>query len=477
MAIRRIEDYSIRQSVSLRNRLRVYNRIVKTWKAWDIILTYHLLSMNELLSKLIQTHFKNNLANKRFIPGVTPVPVSGKVFDSEELINGVEAVLDGWWTEGRFAAEFEKEFAKFLGVRYVSLVNSGSSANLIALSALTSSVFGKRTLQPGDEVITTATGFPTTVNPIIQNRLNPVFIDNDLGTKNATVDGIRRAITKKTRAIMIAHTLGNPLPIDGIIELVKKHDLWFIEDCCDALGSTYNGKLVSTFGHVATFSFYPAHQITMGEGGAVVTQNPLIHRAIRQFRDWGRDCWCDTGKDDTCRRRFGWKLGELPYGYDHKYIYSQIGYNLKLTDMQAAIGLAQLKKLPLFIAKRKENFRRLRQGFKKYDKYFLFTEREKEAKPCWFGFMIVLRGAVPFTKLELVRYLEDKKIATRSLFAGNLLKHPAYLGRKDICVVGKLTNSDKIMNDGFWIGVYPGITTEMLNYVLSVFDDFMKKYT
>lgn len=410
-----------------------------------------------------------------FLGGTTNIPVSGKMFDEEELMNGMEAVLDGWWTEGRFAAEFEKEFAKLLAVRYVSLVNSGSSANLIALSALTSSVFGKRTLKPGDEVITTATGFPTTVNPIIQNRLTPVFIDNDLGTKNATVEGIRQAITNKTRAIMVAHTLGNPLPLEGIMELVKKHDLWFIEDCCDALGSTYQGKSVGGFGHIATYSFYPAHQITMGEGGAVVTQNPLIHKAIRQFRDWGRDCWCDTGMDDTCRRRFGWKLGDLPFGYDHKYIYSQIGYNVKLTDVQAAIGLAQLKKLPRFITQRKENYRRLLTGLGKYGKYFLFTEVEKGADPCWFGFMIVLRDGAPFTRLELVKYLEGKKIATRSLFAGNLLKHPAYLGRTDIRVAGTLTNSDKIMNDGFWIGVYPGITGEMIDYVLQTFDTFMDR--
>lgn len=273
---------------------------------------------------------------------------------------------------------------------------------------------------------------------------------------------------------MIAHTLGNPLPLDRIMELVKKHNLWFVEDCCDALGSTYNGKLVSNFGHVATFSFYPAHQITMGEGGAVVTQNPLIHRAIRQFRDWGRDCWCDTGKDNTCGKRFDWKLGELPFGYDHKYIYSQIGYNVKLTDMQAAIGLAQLKKLPLFIIKRKENYKKLLEGLKKYDQYLLFSDAEEGADPCWFGFMIVVRDGAPFTRLELVKYLEDKKIATRSLFAGNLLKHPAYLGRKDIHVVGSLTNSDKIMNDGFWIGVYPGINSAMMSYVLRTFDAFMK---
>lgn len=432
--------------------------------------------MEKSLKRTLRQYFKNKFAGQKFVPRESPVPVSGKVFDEDELVHGVEAVLDGWWTEGRFAQEFEKDFSAYLGVRYVSLVNSGSSANLLALSALTSRVFGEKRLKPGDEVITAATSFPTTVNPIIQNRMIPVFIDNDLKTKNPTLENIKKALSPKTRAITLAHTLGNPLPIAGIMELVAKYNLWFVEDCCDALGSTYQGKLVGGFGHVATFSFYPAHQITMGEGGAVVTNNPLLHMAIRQFRDWGRDCWCNTGEDNTCRRRFGWKLGELPYGYDHKYIYSQIGYNLKLTDMQAAIGLAQLTKLPLFIRKRKENFHKLLQHLKQYERYLLFTEAENDADPSWFGFMIVVRENAPFTKLELVKYLEEYKIATRSLFAGNLLKHPAYLNRKDIRIVGKLTNSDKVMNDGFWIGVYPGITKEMIAYVASVFDSFLARY-
>ncbi|HLD24859.1 MAG TPA: lipopolysaccharide biosynthesis protein RfbH [Patescibacteria group bacterium] len=433
--------------------------------------------MNTTIASEVRKHYTDSFAKKKFIPGVTPVPVSGKVFDEEELVNGVEAVLDGWWTEGRFVTEFEKAFAKYLGIRYVTLVNSGSSANLVALSALTSSVFKERALKPGDEVITVATGFPTTVNPIIQNRLVPVFIDNDLSTKNATMESIKKAITKKTKVIMIAHTLGNPLPLDGIMQVVRRHNLWFIEDSCDALGSAYDGKLVGTFGDIATYSFYPAHQITMGEGGAVVTNNPWIHMAMRQFRDWGRDCWCGTGEDNVCRRRFGWKLGELPYGYDHKYIYSQIGYNLKLTDMQAAIGLAQLKKLPEFINVRKKNFEKLLSGLEKYSKYLLFTEAEKKSKPCWFGFTIVVRDGAPFTKLELVKFLEERKIATRSLFAGNLLRHPAYVDRKDIRVSGTLIHSDKIMNDGFWIGVYPGITDAMIRYVLSSIDAFFASHT
>ncbi|MBI5619965.1 lipopolysaccharide biosynthesis protein RfbH [Candidatus Gottesmanbacteria bacterium] len=403
------------------------------------------------------------------------VPVSGKVFDHNEIDNAIAAARDCWWTEGRFAKQFEKDFTGFLGVRYATLVNSGSSANLLALTALTSNVFGERRLMQGDEVISVADSFPTTVNPILQNRCTAVLIDSDVGTRNATVDRVKKAITKKTKAIMMAHTLGNPIPLTGIMELVKKHNLWFIEDCCDALGSTYADKFAGTFGHVATFSFYPAHQITMGEGGAVVTNNPLIHRAIRQFRDWGRDCWCDTGCDNTCGKRFGWKLGDLPFGYDHKYIYSQIGYNLKLTDFQAAIGVAQLKKLPGFIKKRKGNFKRLYEFFKDYQKWFILPSWEKEADPCWFGFMIVIRDGAPFTRLALVQYLESKKIATRSLFAGNLLKHPAYIGRKDVRVAGSLRNCDKITNDGFWIGVYPGITAAMLNYVEEQLRNFFRR--
>lgn len=401
------------------------------------------------------------------------IPASGKVFDHREIDNAIKAAKDGWWTEGRFAKRFEKDFSSYLGVRYVSLVNSGSSANLLALTALTSPVFGKKALRPGDEVITAACAFPTTVNPIVQNRCTPVFIDVDLGTRNPTVKSIEQAITTKTKVIMLAHTLGNPLPLEGIMRLVAKYGVWFIEDCCDALGSTYKGKKVSTSGHIGTFSFYPAHQITMGEGGAVVTNNPLIHKAVRQFRDWGRDCWCDTGKDNTCKRRFDWQLGELPKGYDHKYIYSQIGYNLKLTDFQAAIGVAQLQKLPGFIKKRKENFQRLYTFFKTYKKYFILPEWEKEADPCWFGFMVIVKKDAPFSRLELVQYLENHNIGTRNLFAGNLLKHPAYQKRKDIRVRGDMKNSDTIMNDGFWIGVYPGITGSMVKYIESTIRDFL----
>jgi len=427
-------------------------------------------------SQSVDNLIKNALQQKEFIPGETYIPVSGKVFDEQELLFGIESVLNGWWTEGTFAQEFEKEFSVVSGCRYVSLVNSGSSANLLALSALTSSVFGSLALKPGDEVITLAAGFPTTVNPIIQNGMTPVFIDTDLRTKNATIEAISQALTGKTRAIFLAHTLGNPMPAGEIQSFAKKHDLWFIEDCCDALGATIAGKPVGTFGDVATYSFYPAHQITMGEGGAVVTNRPLIHKSIRQFRDWGRDCWCDTGKDDTCRRRFDWKLGDLPYGYDHKYIYSQIGYNLKLTDMQAAIGLAQLRKLPEFVKIRQKNFQYLQKRLKKFDELFLFTEPLKTAQPSWFGFTIVINTQASFTKLDIVNYLEKNKIGTRSIFAGNLLRHPAYNKRRDVKSIGGMQNTDTLMNQGFWIGVYPGLTEEMLSYVCDKIEEFVNMH-
>lgn len=431
--------------------------------------------MDDNIKKIITSYYKKNFLKKKFIPEVTQIPVSGKVFDENELISGVEAVSDGWWTEGHFSEDFEKQFSKFLGIRYVSLVNSGSSANLVAFSALTSSALKEKAIKPGDEVITAATGFPTTVNPIILKQCVPVFLDCDITTRNVKLLDIKKAATKKTKAIMIAHTLGNPYELDKIAQFTKENNLWLIEDCCDALGSTYDNKLVGTFGDIATFSFYPAHQITMGEGGAVATNDPWLHRSIRQFRDWGRDCWCDTGKDDTCGRRFGWKLGDLPFGYDHKYIYSQIGYNVKLTDMQAAIGVEQLKKLPKFIEKRKHNFKKLLTGLRKYENYFILPKWEKKADPCWFGFMLVVANTAPFTRLDIITFLESKKIATRSLFAGNLLRHPAYKNIK-YRKIGKLTNSDIIMNNGFWIGVYPGITDEMIDYTLSQFKEFLSQY-
>lgn len=413
----------------------------------------------------------------KFIPGETYVPVSGKVYDEEEINNAISAAREGWWTEGKWTKEFEREFKKFLEVRYVSLVNSGSSANLVALASLTSSVFGDRQLKPGDEFITCSVAFPTTVNPGIQYGLKPIFIDAKLDTLNIDVAQIEKAITKKTKLIMVAHTLGKPYDLEKITKLAKKYNLWIIEDCCDALGSKYDGKLVSSFGDIATFSFYPAHQMTMGEGGAVVTNNSLIHKSIRQFRDWGRDCWCDTGKDNTCRKRFGWKLGELPHGYDHKYIYSQIGYNLKSTDFQAAIGCAQLKKIPYFIQRRQENYKALYSFFKKYKKYFILMKDDRKEEVSYFGFPAIVRTSAPFSRNEFTEYLEKNKIGTRNIFSGNLLHHPAYVNRrKSFKIIGDHKNADLIMNNAFWLGVFPGISEEMIKYISIKIDSFIKLY-
>ncbi len=414
----------------------------------------------------------------KFIPGETYVPVSGKVFDEEEINNAISAAKEGWWTEGNWAKEFEREFKKFIKINYVSLVNSGSSANLVALASLTSSVFGDRRLKSGDEFITCSVAFPTTVNPGLQYGLKPIFIDAELDTLNIDVDQIEKAITKKTKLIMVAHTLGKPYNLKKIMRIAKKHNLWVIEDCCDALGSKYDGKLVGTFGDITTYSFYPAHIITMGEGGAVTTNNSLIHKSIRQFRDWGRDCWCDTGKDNTCRKRFGWKLGELPQGYDHKYIYSQIGYNLKTTDFQAAIGCAQLKKLPYFIKKRQENYKILYEFFKQYKKYFILMKDDKNEEVSYFGFPVIVKPSAPFSRNELTEYLEKNKIGTRNVFSGNLLRHPAYLNlKKKFKIIGDHKNADLIMSNAFWLGVYPGINEEMIAYVKKTITDFLTSIT
>lgn len=413
---------------------------------------------------------------KIFIPGKTYIPVSGKVFDKEEINNAIKVAKTGWWTEGEFVKKFEIEFGKYLDSRYVSLVNSGSSANLIALYSLTSTVFGDRRLKPGDEFITTSVAFPTTINPGIMYGLKPVFIDADLDTLNIDAKQIEKAITKKTKLIMIAHTLGKSFNLDEVMRLVKKYNLWLIEDSCDALGTKYKGKMVGTYGHISTFSFYPAHHITMGEGGAVVTNDPIIHKAIRQFRDWGRDCWCDTGHDDSCHNRFKWKLGDLPYGYDHKYTYSQIGFNLKLTDFQAAIGVAQLKKLPKFIEKRKANYKMLFNFFKQYEKYFILMKEELYEDTSYFGFPIIVRDSAPFTRNELTEYLEKNKIGTRNIFAGNILRHPAYCKRlKLFKIVGDMKNADTIMNSGFWIGVWPGIGKIEINEIIKTVETFIKK--
>src|SRR6202051_2346552 len=405
-----------------------------------------------------------------FIPAVSPVPVSGKMVDADDLKSVIDSVLDCWFTTGRFAEEFEQKLARFVGVRCASLVNSGSSANLVALSALTSPKLGDRRLKPGDEVITVAAGFPTTVNPVFQNRLVPVFVDVTGPEYEIDVSQLEAARSDRTRAVFLAHTLGNVFDLDAVSAFARKHNLWLIEDCCDALGSTYKGRNVGTFGDIATLSFYPAHHITTGEGGAVLTDKPALQVLIESFRDWGRDCWCDPGKDNTCGKRCDWQLGSLPCGYDHKYTYSHIGYNLKATDMQAALGASQLTKLPEFIARRKENFAYLRSKLEPLQDLLVLPEATKDADPSWFGFPIGIRKGAPISRIELTRALEAKKIGTRLLFGGNLTRQPAYEGRQ-YRVIGSLPNTDYVMNDVFWIGVYPGLTKEMLDFVAeSIFD-------
>jgi CDP-6-deoxy-D-xylo-4-hexulose-3-dehydrase len=407
-----------------------------------------------------------------FIPGTTPINYAGRVYDEQELISLVDASLDFWLTTGRYADQFEKDLAAFIGVNYCLLTNSGSSANLLAVSALTSPKLGEKRLEPGNEVITMACGFPTTLNPILQNNLVPVFLDVELGTYNIQTDRIEDVISDKTKAIMIPHTLGNPADLETIMKMVKKHDLWFIEDNCDALGSRYRGKFTGTFGHISTCSFYPAHHITMGEGGAVCTSDPLLKKIIASFRDWGRDCWCDPGCDNSCGKRFDWQLGDLPRGYDHKYIYSHVGYNLKITDIQAAIGVEQLRKLPGFIEKRKENFKTLYCDLKKYENYLVLPHATPHSDPSWFGFPILVRESAPFNREDIVRYLEDHKIATRMLFGGNLIKQPAYSEMKYRSPY-TLENTDSVMDNLFWIGVYPGLTKEMIRFMLATFGEFI----
>lgn len=403
-----------------------------------------------------------------FVPGKTPVPVAGRTFDAEDIEHLVDASLDFWLTTGRFARSFEEEMARYLGLKYSILVNSGSSANLLAVSSLTSPKLGERALRPGDEIITLAAGFPTTVNPIIQNGMIPVFVDISLPTYNIDTTQLERAYSDRTKAVFIAHTLGNPFDVDNVLEFVRDKNLWLIEDCCDALGSTYRGRMAGTFGDLSTFSFYPAHHITMGEGGCVSADRGDLRTLVESFRDWGRDCWCGPGQDDTCKKRFDWKLGDLPFGYDHKYCYSHIGYNLKATDMQAAIGVSQMKKLPAFTEIRRKNFEALRRGLDDLGEFFILPEATAGSDPSWFGFPITLRADAPFDRNALVVWLNDQKIATRLLFGGNLTRQPAYRN-VPFRVAGDLRNSDTVMNRTFWIGVYPGITEPMLDYVLDVF--------
>jgi len=414
------------------------------------------------------------MQKKSFIPGKSLVPVSGKVYSDFDLQMLVSSALDFWLTSDRFNEEFEKQLSEFLGMNFVITTNSGSSADLLALTSITSEQFGDRALKPGDEVISVAAGFPTTVNPILQNNLIPVFVDVNLPTYNIDSNLIEKSISDKTKAIMLAHTLGNPFNLQEVMRIAKKYDLWVIEDCCDALGSKYNKKMVGTFGDIATVSFFPAHHITMGEGGAVFSNNSHLKRIAESIRDWGRDCFCAPGVSNTCGKRFCWQLGDLPEGYDHKYTYSNVGYNLKITDMQAAVGLAQLQELPNFIEKRKNNFKWLRERLSSLKEYFILPEATENSDPAWFGFPLTLRDDVSFTRWDITKYLAEHQIDSRPMFAGNIIKQP-YFKNKNYRVFGDLTNTDIIMNNTFWIGVYPGLTEDMLEYVSAQLEKFVRK--
>jgi CDP-6-deoxy-D-xylo-4-hexulose-3-dehydrase len=420
--------------------------------------------------ELVRSYAEKKLNPSAFTPGQTAIPPSGKVLGPEEIMNLVDASLDAWLTTGRFNDAFEKKLAAYLGIPHVLTCNSGSSANLLALTALTSPLLEERALKPGDEVITAAAGFPTTVNPILQNGLIPVFVDSHIPTYNPLPEAIEAAISDKTRAIMIAHTLGNPFAAEEIRAIADRHNLWMIEDCCDALGSTYNNQKVGSFGHLATLSFYPAHHITMGEGGAVFTADPLLKRIVESFRDWGRDCWCNPGCDNTCGKRYDWQIGDLPAGYDHKYVYSHLGYNLKITDMQAAIGLAQLDRLPSFITARKNNFAYLSECLADTP-HLILPKATPGSLPSWFGFPITLAEDAPFSRVDLLRYLDQQKIGTRLLFAGNLTRQPYMTGR-NFRVANKLDNADRIMHNTFWLGIWPGMGETELNYVAEYLTTF-----
>lgn len=431
--------------------------------------------LRQRIMELVSEYSKYSHKKQVFIPGKSSVPVSGKVYDESELQMLVSSSLDFWLTSGRYNEEFEKQLAKFLGVNFVMTTNSGSSANLLALSSLTSDQLESRALKDGDEVITVAAGFPTTVNPILQNNLVPVFVDVSIPTYAIDPNLIEKAITEKTKAIMLAHTLGNPFNVEEVLRIAKENNLWVIEDCCDALGTTYKDNLVGTFGDVGTLSFYPAHHITMGEGGAVFTNSPQLKRIIESFRDWGRDCFCAPGVSNTCGKRFGWKLGQLPEGYDHKYTYSHVGYNLKITDMQAAVGLAQLQRLPEFIQTRKNNFQFLKKYLASTEKFLILPNETPNSDPSWFGFPITVKASSPFTREQLLHFLSENHIDTRPLFAGNIIKQPYFKNQK-FRVSGSLQNTDIVMNQSFWIGVYPGLTSEMLLYVVNKIEEFVNSF-
>lgn len=432
-----------------------------------------ILEIKKNILDLVDNYSNLNFKDKEFIPGFSDVPVSGKVIGALEIKNMVEASMEGWLTTGRFNQKFEEQLSDFLGVKCLLTVNSGSSANLIAFSTLTSHKLKERALQKGDEVISVAAGFPTTVNPIIQFGAIPVFIDVKIPTYNIDENLVEEAITKKTKAIMIAHTLGNPFNVKKIKDICEKYNLWLIEDSCDALGSKFENKNVGTFGDLATLSFYPAHHITMGEGGAVFTNSKKLERIAESFRDWGRDCYCEPGKDNTCNKRFGWKLGDLPFGYDHKYTYSHLGYNMKITDMQAACGLAQLDRLEGFIKNRKENFNFLYKNLKDLEEFLILPEPEKNSEPSWFGFPLSLKRNNKHNRNDLIQYLNANKIGTRLLFSGNLVKQP-YMKNIDFKVHGDLKNTDFIMENTFWIGLYPGLSKEHLEYSVLKIKNFFK---
>jgi CDP-6-deoxy-D-xylo-4-hexulose-3-dehydrase len=433
----------------------------------------------EILEK-VKEYYKlvhKPVQSQKFIEGKSRVNYAGRVFDDNEMINLVDSALDFWLTYGKYSKEFEKKLADFLGVKYALTVNSGSSANLLAFFALTSPLLGDKRIKREDEIITVVAGFPTTIAPIIQYGAVPVFVDIDIETLNIDVNEIEKSISPKTKAIMIAHTLGNPFDIEKVKEICEKYNLWIIEDNCDALGSKYKGKYTGTWGDIGTSSFYPPHHITMGEGGAVYTNNKLLKKILLSMRDWGRDCWCESGVDNTCGKRFAWKFNKLPFGYDHKYVYSHFGFNLKITDMQAAIGVAQLDKLPYFVKKRRENWEKLYDGLKDIDE-FILVKPQKYSEVSWFGFFITLRDGVRFSRNEIVKYLEDNGIQTRNLFAGNITKQPAFdtlVEGVDYKIVGNLKNADKVMNDSFWIGVYPGLKDEAINYIIRKIKEFVRE--
>jgi CDP-6-deoxy-D-xylo-4-hexulose-3-dehydrase len=420
---------------------------------------------------LVEQYSTLQYAEKSFTAGADVIPPSGKIIGAGELKNMVEASLDGWLTAGRFNEAFEQRLGSFLGAKHVLTTNSGSSANLLAFSALTSPQLGERAIKPGDEVISVAAGFPTTVNPILQYGAVPVFVDVHIPTYNIDPELIEAAISDKTKAIMLAHTLGNPYDLTKIVHIAKKYNLWLVEDCCDALGSTYDGKLVGSFGDIGTLSFYPAHHITMGEGGAVFTNNSDLKRIIESSRDWGRDCYCQPGKDNTCGKRFGWQLGTLPFGYDHKYTYSHLGYNLKISDMQAACALAQMDRLPGFIEVRKRNFNILKDRLKTCEEFLILPEATTGSDPSWFGFPITIRDGAGVARVDLLKYLDQYKVGTRLLFAGNLTRQPYFKGHTHR-ISGDLTNTDKVMNNTFWIGVYPGLNEDMLSFMVEKLEAF-----